>query len=217
MASDQEPPRGYFLRETFGVAKQSKSQEDELLSQLRDEWQGLSERVCPSLERPGHALVHFLQFSHQLDAWVREWGAKADAHNYQRLRQTLGEAQQSLRALLAEAKQLFESLRAQRVTEQQNLDQKRWQEEQNRLVREQHDAEHRRNMAQREAQLKQTHREIDAIYESVRQNNRMAAERQGAMWKAAHFPDSTCACGRGKIINQPCCWDCANRGRTYWY
>lgn len=211
MAEGERPGQGFFKR-PFGAPS-----EDELLTQLRAEWQGLSATVCPSLDRPDHALLHFFQFSQKLDGWVREWGARADAHRYDRLRAALDEARQSLQGLLAEAKQLFETARAQRVANQQTLDQRRWQEEQARLERQRREADHRRTMAEREAKLQQTYQEINDIHASIRQNQRLSSERQSAMWRSAHFPDSTCACGRSKIVNQPCCWDCANRGRSFWF
>ena len=183
---------------------------------FRSQWDDLSARVCPDLSNP-NSTFHFFQFSQQLDRWVREWGAVADRENDQRLRELIAQAHESLKDLLNEAKQLFERERSDRVALQQQQDRQRWAVEQANRRRLEEEAERRRRKAESDALLQKTNQEIADIYSSIAASRRESAARQNAMWRSAHFPETTCACGRSKISNQPCCWDCANRGRTFFF
>ncbi|MBX3166923.1 MAG: hypothetical protein KF760_05910 [Candidatus Eremiobacteraeota bacterium] len=191
--------QGFFKR-PFGQAPAGAT----ALAQLQADWDGLAARISPLAgSRPDHARLQFFQLSADLDAFLRKWAPAAESQP--QLQQRLQTARQSLCHLLQEAKALFEGNERQRLEQQRSLDRQRWQA----LQEQKRQAEH-------QARLKQTEQEIQAIYQSIRVNQQVAQERQQATWRAAHFPDTTCACGRAKMPNHLWCWDCAPGRRLGW-
>lgn len=180
------------------------------LVEFRKQWDHLAQRVSPTDPRPAQAITHFFEFTRDLDRWIREWGAIADAENDTRLRQLIQEAHLSLRDLVQEARAAFEAARQQRVEQQQQADMARWQQQQQQ-------AAHQRQEAEHQARLDATHRDIQDIYSSIRANARRSSERRQAMWNASMYPDTYCVCGKAKLLHHPCCWDCAQHGRTRIY
>jgi hypothetical protein len=184
--------KGFFLR-PFG--------EPDPLPVLQSEWDALARKfVLPVAgARPDHARLHFLQLASELDAFQRNWAARADQHPA--LGERLRMAADSLRNLLEQARMAFEAGERQRVEQQQARDRQRWEQQRR-------DAEH-------QARLAQTQREIQDIYDGIRQQQRVANDRRNAAWRAVHFPETTCACGRSKMPHHLFCWDCSP-GRRGW-
>lgn len=186
--------QGFFNR-PFGQTAQKAGAEA-----FQKEWEELAGRIqAPVGGRPDHSRLCFLQLTSELDTFLRKWSSLPET------RSLVGTAHQSLSQLLAEARSLFEARERGGVEQQRMADQRRWES-----------AQEQKRQAEHQSRLRQTELEIQAIYEGIRTNQRVAQERQHANWMAAHFPDTTCACGRAKVPNHLFCWDCAPGRRSAW-
>lgn len=183
--------QGFFKR-PWGAAESSQD-----LQLLQAEWDNLAQRIRPPADsRPDHVRLYFFQISWDLEAFLRKWTPLAESQP--QLQKRLQTAQQSLQNLLNEAKSAFEASERQRVEAQRLHDQQRWAQ-----------LHEQKRQAEQQAHLRQTEREIQAIYDDIRAQQQKSQQRQHAMWRAAHFPETTCACGRSKMPHHLWCWDCA--------
>lgn len=189
----------FFLR-PFG--------QPDLLKALEAEWAALSKKILlpQGTPRPDHARLHFFQLAQELDAFQRRWSAQADTQA--NLQERLQAASQSLQGLLDQARWAYEAVERQRIEQQKLEDQRRWSQHQEQQLQARRQAEH-------QAKLAQTHREIQAIYDDIRHQQKVSHERRNASWQAANFPATTCSCGRSKMAHHLFCWDCSP-GRRAW-